>query len=463
MRPYRFIIHSLKYTCASCLFLAGPVNSLHADNSISFDAEKPKKIQISQVESRAQFNWEDGSNQFRWENVYAPAVTKSFVAEQKSLKPMLGSETIAGLENAIAYYQIVNNRGGWEPIPNGHRLSRGIHSKRVKFLRQRLLLTGDLTEDENKGETKKAFSKNVATAVRRFQTRHGLPTHGIVNKQTLQVLNIPIEDKIEILKLNLERAKKFYASLKTNPLRRYIIVNIPAAQIETVEEGYVYSRHNAVVGQIDRQTPELTSKIHELNFNPYWHVPVSIIRRDILPELIKNPAYLKNNKIRVFRESYEGEEVDVKNIDWKTVKEDDYLFRQDPGANNAMSSVKINFHNKHAVYLHDTPSKKLFSEDERFYSSGCVRVDKVQVLVDWVLKGQQGWDRKRIDSLAVSGERVDVNVEQAPQLKMIYLTAWSNKDESIHFRSDIYNIDAEKIAAKRGIPPSITQVTPPAN
>lgn len=380
-----------------------------------------------------------GQHPGKWRSPYDPAPSANFVTRDRSGEPMLGESTIHALRQAVARYEDIHRRGGWRPVPRGRQLAIGSRGARVIRLRERLEITGDITYIEiGRGE----FDIGLDAAVRKFQIRHGLHANGLVDDRTRAALNVPALARLNTLKLNLPRVAKLSRGLGS----RYVVVNIPAAEIEAVENGNVISRHVAVVGKKDRQTPEVSSRISQLNFNPYWHVPVSIVRKDLLPLIRKNPDYLRKNSIRIYKR-YNGPEIDPATINWETVREDAYLFRQDPGRGNSMGSVKINFPNKHSVYLHDTPSKNLFGESLRFHSSGCVRVDKVHALTEWLLGANPDWPRARIDEVAVTGDRVDVPVRQPVQLRMIYMTAWARSDGSVHFRRDIYGRDATEIAA----------------
>jgi murein L,D-transpeptidase YcbB/YkuD len=215
-------------------------------------------------------------------------------------------------------------------------------------------------------------------------------------------------------------------------------VNVPGAQIEVVENGMVVSRHTAVVGKVDRQTPLLSSRIHEINFNPFWTVPASIIKRDLIPKMQTEPDYLTKNHIRIYRQT--GEEIPPESVNWHSDEATNYMFRQDPGDQNSLGFMKLNFHNPHQVYLHDTPSKGLFGSDYRFESSGCVRVHNVRELVSWVLR-DNGYSRAMVDQTVRGGERLDVQVANPPALFTVYFTAWTTGEGVIHFRDDIYNLD----------------------
>src|SRR5690606_35161806 len=201
---------------------------------------------------------------------------------------------------------------------------------------------------------------------------------------------------------------------------RYVMVNIPAAQIEAVENGRVVMRNTAIVGKVDRQTPILNSKINEIIINPYWNAPTSIVRKDIIPLMRKNPNYLADNNIRIL--GPDGNEVDPMTIDWSTDEAANLRFRQDPGEINAMASVKINFPNPHAVYMHDTPQQTLFHDMDRFYSSGCVRVQNVRDLVTWLLRNTPGWNRQRFESTIKNEENVPVQLTNPVPVYFTYFT-----------------------------------------
>jgi murein L,D-transpeptidase YcbB/YkuD len=220
---------------------------------------------------------------------------------------------------------------------------------------------------------------------------------------------------------------------------RYVMVNIPAAQIEAVENDRVVSRHTAIVGKIDRQTPILNSKINEIIVNPYWNAPESIVRKDIIPLMRKDPQYLAKSHIRIL--GPDGNEIDPATIDWSTESAAKYRFRQDPGATNAMASVKINFPNPHATYMHDTPSQGLFNKLMRFDSSGCVRVQNVRDLVTWLLRDTPGWDRRTFEQTIKSGVSTPVQIADPVPVYFTYISAWSTGEGVVHFRDDIYARD----------------------
>jgi murein L,D-transpeptidase YcbB/YkuD len=231
------------------------------------------------------------------------------------------------------------------------------------------------------------------------------------------------------------------------------VVNIPAARLEAVDSYRVISRHTIIAGKPERPSPIVTSQISEINFNPYWHAPKSIVAKDIVPKVRKNRSTLKELQIRIY-DGYQGPEVDPESIDWNsdaTAIAERYHFRQEPGGINAMASVKINFRNKYAVYMHDTPTKQLFNESQRYFSSGCVRVEDVHQLTSWLLSRNSGWNLNRIKEVASSQEPIDVKLDDEVSVRWVYLTAWTGSDGMVRFRDDIYELDGTGFIAGQPI------------
>ncbi|MDB5594593.1 MAG: Peptidoglycan-binding domain 1 protein [Hyphomicrobiales bacterium] len=355
----------------------------------------------------------------------------SRLAVPRSTTPVLSPQTVATTEQAIQQYQDLISRGGWNTVPV-QTLKLGSKSAAVVALRKRLTITGDL--DEAAG-TSPVFDSYVEAGVRRFQARHGISPTGVVAKQTTDALNVPAQVRLRQLEINLVRLRAFSGNLGG----RYVTMNIPAAAVETVENGVVATHHAAGVGKIDRQSPVMQAKVVEINFNPFWTVPASIIRKDLIPKMQADPNYLSDNKIRVFNGA--GTEVTPQSINWNSMEATQYKFRQDPGGDvNSLGFVRINIPNPHGVYMHDTPAKGIFGDDFRFVSSGCVRVQNVRDYVAWLLKDTSGWDRDHIDEAIRSGQRIDARLSTPVPVYWVYVTAWAN-DGVVQFREDIYQRD----------------------
>jgi murein L,D-transpeptidase YcbB/YkuD len=350
----------------------------------------------------------------------------------KASLPTLSPATVEHTGSALAQFEGIVAKGGWPEVAQADRLRLGTRHPAVPALRQRLMVSGDL--DANAGVSD-IFDSYVEAGVRRFQARHGLSIDGVVREQTLKALNVPAAVRLAQLRTNLTRLR----SLSGNLGSRFVVCNIPAARIEAIEGGVAVSRHTAVAGKVDRPSPDINSRIVEINFNPYWTVPVSIVRRDLIPKMQAEPDYLSNNKIRIF--DMRGDELTPSRINWYSEEAVNYRFKQDPGDLNSLGSMRINFPSKDGVYMHDTPSKGLFGEDMRFHSSGCVRVQNVRELVNWLLVETPGWSRQEIDAVIKSGERKDAKVTRPVPLYWVYVTAWATPDGVIQFREDIYNRD----------------------
>ena len=382
-------------------------------------------------------------NQAEWEQKYD---ADAGLTVNRTTTPMLSPQTVQMTEAAIQQYQDLVARGGWQPVPTGATLKLGSKGPAVVALRRRLMVTGDLAADAGDAPV---FDSFVNAGVMRFQIRHGIGANGVVAQQTFQALNVPAEERLRQLQLNLVRLRAYAGNLGN----RFISMNIPAAAVETVENGQVFSHHQAGVGKIDRQSPVMQAKVVEINFNPFWTVPVSIIRKDLIPKMQADPNYLTDNKIRVIDKS--GQEVPPSAVNWNSMDAVNYRFRQDPGADfNSLGVVRVNIPNQWGVYMHDTPSKGIFGDDFRFVSSGCVRVQNIRDYIAWILKDTPGWDRDHIDEAIRSGARIDAKLTQPVPVFWVYITAWAN-DGLVQFREDIYKRDGfgDGMALAEGITP----------
>ena len=350
----------------------------------------------------------------------------------RDFQPTLSPTAVRDVETALSQYSKIVNEGGWNQVPATKRLSLGARDSNVVALRKRLAKSGDLDSNLTKSDV---FDSYVGAAVKNFQARHGMAVDGVIGTLTLSALNVPADVRLRQLQTNIVRLRSLSGYLG----ERYVVVNVPAAELETVEKGRVHSRHTGVVGKIDRQTPILNSKIHEVNFNPYWTVPVSIIRKDLIPIMQKEPNYLTDHSIRIYAPN--GQELQPSTVNWFSEEAVNYRFRQDPGEKNSLGQMRINFKNDHQVYLHDTPDQNLFGKEVRFHSSGCVRVQNVREFVQWLLKDTRGWDRRQIDQTIASGDRTNADVRKAVPLYMTYVTAWGTPGGVVHFRDDVYDRD----------------------
>ncbi len=352
-----------------------------------------------------------------------------------AVEPILSFNTARNLQLAIQNYEaFVAANGNWElPPREAFGLQLGESRRAAGLLKRRLMINGDMPLEKRVNDE---FDDKLDAAVRLFQARHGLNINGHVDEATFYALSVPADYRLNQLKLNAQRIE-FWATTLSD---RYLVVNIPAATIEAVEGAQVVQRHTAVVGKADRATPILNSKIHQVKFNPYWTVPKSIIRKDLIKYMNEDPEYLTKFRIRIFDDN--GAELQPSDIDWSTEDAVQYTFRQDPGADNSLGRCKIDFYNKYDVYMHDTPQKGLFGENARFFSSGCVRAENIDTLVDWLLRDNGGWDLPAVQAAFEGGLREDVPLKVQVPIHTTYITAWANRQGTVSFRDDVYEFDA---------------------
>lgn len=402
------------------------IGSAQAEQNTIFFSSKKSKTQAAQKP-----NWHNSAP-------IGKAVTATAIINDGSVSPFLAASSASELDQAITRYQSIQAQGGWPQVSSIGGLKKGSTGKSVATLNTRLFKEGYLRAEGTQGEFAAKFTSATEDAVKRFQRNHGLAASGVVDAATLKELNVPVGQRLATMRANLPRLQQYEQSLGD----RYVTVNVPAMQIEAVQGGKVYSRHNAIVGRPSRPTPVVQTALATVKFNPYWNAPASIIEKDIIPRMISGgpSKILRDMNITVFK-GVGGPEVDPDSVDWRSAIADDYHFRQEPGGDNAMATAKIEFNSPFGIYLHDTPEPQLFGGGMRFLSSGCVRVDKVAILINWILQGQDGINQGRIAELAQTKERLDVQIANPPQLRVVYLTAWPNANGEVQFRNDVYKLD----------------------
>jgi len=359
-------------------------------------------------------------------------VREQFSTPLRGRVPMFGASTMRNLQAAISRYEGLAAAGGWAPIPPGAGLGPGSNDRRVSFVRARLIVTGDLPRSVGTGFK---YSPLVAGGVQTFQRRHGLKPTGRVYGSTLQALNIPVGQRLAQLRLNLKRARAITRQLKG---RRYVVVNIPAYELQGIEGGRVGLYSRVITGKPSTPTPILTAHIRALNFYPHWNVPSSIAVRALVPAVMRDSQYLARQHIRAFGKSGE---VDTTRIAWSPAKGRGLRFRQDPGPFNALGVVRLDMPNRHTVYMHDTPLQRLFRYGLRPYSAGCVRVHRVLDLSEWLLEGKAGWNGRRISQTVASGRSETVTLTKPVPVYLVYMTAWGTGGGQAEFRVDIYKRD----------------------
>jgi murein L,D-transpeptidase YcbB/YkuD len=331
------------------------------------------------------------------------------------------------LRDALARERAIAAQGGWPRLPLG--------TPSPDVLRERLQLEGDWETGDS-----------VSVAVQRFQRRHGLEPTGVVDGATRTQLNVTAEARVEQLRLNLERWRWLPQDLG----RRRIIVNIAAQELDVVEDDEIVLHMRVVVGREYRRTPIFSDTVRYIVLNPNWHVPPSIAVEELIPKMQKDSTYMERFGMHLLGEGSgpDAEEIDPRSVDWSSVTADNfpYRLRQDPGRLNALGRVKIMFPNGYDIYLHDTPSRSMFSPAQRDFSHGCIRIEKPVELAIYLMKKTK-WNRDAIEAALDEGTERTLYPTRPTSVHLLYWTAWADDDGTIQFREDINGADPALSAA----------------
>ena len=364
--------------------------------------------------------------------------SRSAAALALSHEPTFDEGTAQRIKEAALSYSDLAVRGGWLVIPAEAKFATGVPGPHDDLLRQRLLISGDLAADKASGP----FDDDVAEALKRFQSRHGLAPTGTVTPRTLAALNVSVQKRIKQLEASLERLDNM--NFAFGP--RYVVVNLPAAFAEAVENDHVVRRYRVIVGKTEKPSPTLTAEITSVNLNPTWTVPSSISKTEISAHMRKDPNYLSRMHMEVL-DAHDAP-IDPRSVDWSGARTPNFTVRQQSGTWNALGAVKIDMPNPYSVYMHDTNQRNLFSDDYRFDSHGCSRVDNVRDLAAWLLQEEMPkWNRAAIDAAIATGQREDIVLPKKVPVAWIYLTAWMTRDQTVQFRNDIYDQDEQLLEA----------------
>jgi murein L,D-transpeptidase YcbB/YkuD len=364
--------------------------------------------------------------------------SRSAAALALSHEPTFDEGTAQRIKEAALSYSDIAVRGGWPMIPPDARFTLGVAGANDDLLRRRLIVSEDLAADKASG----TFDEIVAEAVKRFQARHGLAATGTVTPRTLAALNVPAQKRIRQLEASLERIQNMNFQFG----QRYVVVNLPATYAEAIENDAVVRRYHVIVGKTEKPSPTLTAEITSVNLNPTWTVPSSIAKTEISAHMRKDPSYLTRMHMEVL--DAHDSPIDPGSVDWSGTRAPSFTVRQQNGAWNALGAVKIDMPNPYSVYMHDTNQRNLFSDDYRFDSHGCARVDNVRDLAAWLLQEELSkWNRAAIDAAIATGQRQDIVLPRKVPVAWVYLTAWMTRDQTIQFRNDIYDQDEQLLEA----------------
>jgi L,D-transpeptidase YcbB len=365
------------------------------------------------------------------------ALAENHVSE--SLRELLPSAPeYDRLRTALASYREIQAKGGWGRVPDPLKLKPGQSSPHLAPLAKRLAATGDYKGPIPADNQPAVYDTALQEAVKVFQRRHGLADDAAIGKEVVAEMNVPVEQRVAQIRMNMERWRWLPRDLGT----RYVLVNIPEMRLDIYEGDNVPLTMKVVVGKPDSQTPIFNDEMTHVVFSPYWNVPPSIAQGETLPSVMRDPGFLARNNMEVVDNS--GKAVDASSIDLSNAGA--YRFRQRPGSANSLGLVKFMFPNQFNVYLHDTPADSLFERAARSLSHGCVRVEQPQALAEYVLRDQPEWTAERINAAMHAGEEKHVKLKTPLPVYLGYWTARARPDGMLQFRRDVYNVDTRLTA-----------------
>jgi murein L,D-transpeptidase YcbB/YkuD len=366
------------------------------------------------------------------------AANGDIAAGLETLRPQ--SSTYQNLVDALARYRTVASSGGWPAVDAGPTLRPGERDPRVVQLRARLQAEDALVAVTTAEPD--LFDEELSQATKRFQRRHRLDADGVVGKQTLAAMNVTAQQRIDQIRVNLERARVLQDIPPTA-----VVVDIAGFEVSLFRGGQRLLRSRAQVGRPYRSTPVFRDEIRYIEFNPTWTVPPTILKNDVLPGIKRDPRYLSSRNMQVL--TRDGAVVDPGSVNWQDYPRRGfpYLIRQQPGPNNALGRMKIMFPNEHMVYLHDTPNRDLFNRSERTFSSGCIRVEKIEELVELLLDDPQRWGRAAIDDIIEARQTRRISLVTPVPIFLVYWTVQVEDDGEVHFKRDPYNRDPALLRA----------------
>lgn len=349
----------------------------------------------------------------------------------------------------LSDHRAISAAGGWPQVPEGPTLRVDDQGQRVAALRSRLAASGDLSGSATDSPT---FDSELAQAVVAFQQRHGLDDDGVVGMQTIAALNVPVEDRIRQIRGSLERGRWVFEDIRASEAEM-VMVNIASAEVNLVRGLEFVWTSRVQVGKNYRQTPVFKDEIEYLVFNPTWTVPPTILRQDVLPKLLADPAgYLTKKNMDLL--DRDGRVIDVETVDFSTLSPRNfpYIVRQRPGPWNALGMVKFIFPNPHFVFLHDTPSRELFERSGRAFSSGCVRVEDPFVFAELLFNEPAKWNQVAFQEILDSKQIRTIHLKKPIPVFLLYLTADVNGEGRARFFEDIYGRDEVLLSALDAAP-----------
>jgi murein L,D-transpeptidase YcbB/YkuD len=321
------------------------------------------------------------------------------------------------LKQKLELYTSLARQGGWQALNVGRKqLQKSTSSPDIVLLKKRLQQTGDYSGTD----TSKIFNDSLEIAIKNYQLRNGMDTTGKINDTLIRSLNVPVEQRIRQLVINLSRAQWMLAEDASD----YIRVNIPDFMLSVYENGTKVFDMPVVVGKEGTNTMMFSGKLNQIVFSPYWNIPASIVQKDILPAMETDPDYLKKNRMEI------------------TSRNDSLpVIRQLPGEHNGLGKVKFLFPNRYDIYFHDTKSKEIFDSTKRALSHGCIRLADAEKMSNYLLRNTSGWTPEKVHTAMNSGKEQYVKISKPVPVSITYLTAWVDEKGQLHFRDDIYGHD----------------------
>lgn len=354
------------------------------------------------------------------------------------------------LKQTLAHYrQLAGNHTEWIHIPTSPSIRPGGTHPNIPLIRQRIAqaYAADGADEFHIADTKsERYDNELVAAIKAFQAQHGLNSDGVIGKNTLHALNIPLDWKIRQLRVNMERLRW----LPRNMGQRYLLVNTAGFHLSAVEHDEPVLTMRIIVGRDYRSTPSFNGALSHMVLNPYWNVPVSIATKDLLPKQQSDPMFFTHGGFKIYPgNNRNAEAIDPDTIDWHNLKRGfPYFLRQDPGKHNALGRIKFMFANPFNIYLHDTPSKSLFQRDIRTFSSGCIRLEKPFELAAFALN-QESLPEKFSEDLD-SDKTITKHLPKPLPIYLVYITAWIDEPSKlVHFYPDIYDRDSSTLRYAR--------------
>ena len=339
----------------------------------------------------------------------------------------------SNLEGALGRYRQIARNGGWPSVPDGDLVEPGdTDAAQVPALRRRLAATGELGRAQREGET---YDDALAGALAQFQANHGLAVDSLLGGNTRAALNVGASERVAQIETTLAR----WDDLPSLPSGRYVMVNVPEYRVRAFEGGREALRMKVIVGADydDRATPLFHDQMEHVVFRPYWNVPHSIASEELVPQGTSALAEKGFEIVANYNPDARVYDMTARNL--RRVGDGSLRIRQKAGPDNALGLVKYIFPNQYAVYLHDTPADELFSEADRAFSHGCIRLERPAEFGAWVL-GPQGWDEARVREAMTTGERNEVDLDEDVPVFIVYLPVWADDDGTVHFAQDVYDL-----------------------